>query len=95
MNYQVLASIDELKWFYDHVVMKPQINESYSMVFVCRHKKLTKEEQETIGLTRKEAEFLATQSIRLGKVKDAFQEPEWTFDRFQKAVKRFQVDKYR
>ena len=94
MNYQVLASIDELKWFYDHVVMKPQINESYSMVFVCRHKKLTKEEQETIGLTRKEAEFLATQSIRLGKVKDAFQEPEWTFDRFQKAVKRFQVDKY-
>lgn len=94
MNYQVLASIDELKWFYDHVVMKPQINESYSMVFVCRHKKLTKEEQETIGLTRKEAEFLATQSIRLGKVKDAFQEPEWTFDRFQKAIKRFQVDKY-
>lgn len=94
MNYQVLANIDELKWFYDHVVMKPQINESYSMVFVCRHKKLTKEEQETIGLTRKEAEFLATQSIRLGKVKDAFQEPEWTFDRFQKAVKKFQVDKY-
>ena len=71
MNYQVLASIDELKWFYDHVVMEPQINESYSMVFVCRHKKLTKEEQETIGLTRKEAEFLATQSIRLGKVKDS------------------------
>lgn len=94
MNYQVLASTEELKWFYDHVVMKPQINESYSMVFVCRHKKLTKEEQEIIGLTRKEAEFLATQSIRLGKVKDAFQEPEWTFDRFQKAVKRFQVDKY-
>lgn len=94
MNYQVLANIEELKWFYDHAVMKPQINESYSMVFVCRHKKLTKEEQETIGLTRKEAEFLATQSIRLGKVKDAFQEPEWTFDRFQKAVKRFQVDKY-
>lgn len=94
MNYQVLANIDELKWFYDHVIMKPQINESYSMVFVCRHKKLTKEEQETIGLTRKEAEFLATQSIRLGKVKDAFQEPEWTFDRFQKAVKKFQVDKY-
>lgn len=94
MNYQVLASTEELKWFYDHVVMKPQINESYSMVFVCRHKKLTKEEQESIGLTRKEAEFLSTQSIRLGKVKDAFQEPEWTFDRFQKAVKRFQVDKY-
>ena len=94
MNYQVLANTDELKWFYDHVVIKPQINESYSMVFVCRHKKLTKEEQETISLTRKEAEFLSTQSIRLGKVKDAFQEPEWTFDRFQKAVKRFQVDKY-
>lgn len=95
--YQMIADINELKWFFEHVVMKPQVNESYSMVFVSRHKKLTKEEQETIGLTRKESEFLATQSIRLGKFKDALyidEENNWTFDNFLKRVRRFNVDKY-
>lgn len=94
--YQVIADENELKWFFDHVIQKPQVNESYSMVFVSRHKKLTKEEQETFGLTRKESEFLATQSIRLGKFKDALyidEENNWTFDNFLKRVKRFNVDK--
>jgi hypothetical protein len=50
--YQVISDVNELKWFYDHVIQKPQVNESYSMVFVSRHKKLTKEEQATYGLTR-------------------------------------------
>ena len=38
------------------------------MVFVSRHKKLTKEEQETIGLTRKESEFLSVQVVRAPKI---------------------------
>ena len=42
--YKVVASVDELKWFFDNVIQKPAVNESYSMVFVCRHKKLSKEE---------------------------------------------------
>lgn len=93
--YQMIADVDELKWFFDHVIQKPQVNESYSMVFVCRHKKLTAEERETLGLTRKESEFLSTQTIRLGKFKDALyidEDNNWTFDNFLKRVKRFNVD---
>ena len=94
--YQMIADENELKWFFEHVVMKPQVNESYSAVFVSRHKKLTKEEQETIGLTRKESEFLATQTFRLGKFKDALyidEDNNWTFENFLKRIKRFNVDK--
>ena len=95
--YQMIADVNELKWFFDHVIQKPQVNESYSAVFVSRHKKLTKEEQEEVGLTRKEAEFLATQTFRLGSFKDALyidEENNWTFDRFLQRVRRFNVDKY-
>ena len=95
--YQVISDVNELKWFYDHVIQKPQVNESYSMVFVSRHKKLTKEEQATYGLTRKESEFLSTQSVRLGKFKDALyidEDNNWTFESFLKRVRRFNVDKY-
>lgn len=94
--YQMIADTAELKWFFDHVIQKPKVNESYSAVFVSRHKKLTKEEQETIGLTRKEAEFLATQTFRLAGFKDALninEENSWTFDRFLQRLKRFNVDK--
>lgn len=94
--YQIIADENELRWFFDHVVQKPQVNESYSMVFVCRHKKLTKEEQKTIGLTRSQSEFLATQSVRkkafTGENADAAD--SWTFSNFLKHVKRFNVDKY-
>lgn len=95
--YNCISSIDELKWFFDQVIQKPQVNESYSAVFVSRHKKLTKEEQEEVGLTRKEAEFLATQTFRLGSFKDALYIDEannWTFDRFLQRIRRFNVDKY-
>ena len=95
--YQMIADENELRWFFEHVIEKPQVNESYSMVFVSRHKKLSKEEQKTIGLTRKESEFLATQTLRLGKFKDALyidEETNWTFENFLKRVKRFNVDKY-
>jgi len=95
--YQMIADVDELKWFFDHVIQRPQINESYSMVFVSRHKKLSKEEQETIGLTRAESEFLATQAIKLRSIKNSSEENSelrWTFDEFLKHVRRFNVDKY-
>ena len=95
--YQMIADVDELKWFFDHVIQKPLVNESYTAVFVSRHKKLTKEEQEEVGLTRKEAEFLAVQSFRNKNFKDALYQDEensWTFDRFLQRVRRFNVDKY-
>ena len=94
--YDVVADVNELKWFFDHVIQKPQINESYTAVFVSRHKKLTKEEQEDIGLTRKEAEFLAVETFRLAHFKDALHQNEennWTFERFLKHLRRLEVNK--
>lgn len=94
--YDVVADTAELKWFFDHVIQKPQINESYTAVFVSRHKKLTKEEREDIGLTRKEAEFLAVETFRLGHFKDALyqnEENNWTFDSFLKHLRRLEVNK--
>ena len=94
--YDIVADTAELKWFFDHVIQKPQINESYTAVFVSRHKKLTKEEQEDIGLTRKEAEFLAVETFRLGHFKDALHQNEennWTFERFLKHLRRLEVNK--
>ena len=40
--YRMIADINELRWFFEHVIQKPLVNESYSMVFVSRHKKLSK-----------------------------------------------------
>ena len=93
--YDIVSDIAELKWFFDHVIQKPQINESYTAVFVSRHKKLTKEEQEDIGLTRKEAEFLAVETFRLAHFKDALYQNEnnWTFDSFLKHLRRLEVNK--
>ena len=95
--YQMIASLDELKWFFDHVIQRPAVNESYSAVFVSRHKKLTDEEAKNIGLTRKEGEFLSTQTFKLRAIKDAQRkdDPEiWNFDNFVKVLRRFNVDKY-
>ena len=94
--YDVVADVNELKWFFDHIIQRPAVNESYSAVFVSRHKKLTKEQQEELGLTRKEAEFLATVTFKLRSIKDAQRkdDPEiWTFDQFLKTLRRLEVNK--
>lgn len=94
--YPVIASIEELKWFFDHVIQRPAVNESYSAVFVSRHKKLTKEQQEELGLTRKESEFLATVTFKLRAIKDAQRKDDleiWTFDQFLKTLRRLEVNK--
>lgn len=94
--YPVIASVEELNWFFDHVIQRPAVNESYSAVFVSRHKKLTKEQQEELGLTRKESEFLATVTFKLRAIKDAQRKDDqelWTFDQFLKTLRRLEVNK--
>ena len=94
--YPVIASVEELKWFFDHVIQRPAVNESYSAVFVSRHKKLTKEQREELGLTRKESEFLATVTFKLRTIKDAQRKDDqelWTFDQFLKTLRRLEVNK--
>lgn len=94
--YPVIASVEELKWFFDHVIQRPAVNESYSAVFVSRHKKLTKERREELGLTRKESEFLATVTFKSRAIKDAQRKDDqecWTFDQFLKTLRRLEVNK--
>ena len=94
--YPVIASVEELKWFFNHVIQRPAVNESYSAVFVSRHKKLTKEQREELGLTRKESEFLATVTFKLRTIKDAQRKDDqelWTFDQFLKTLRRLEVNK--
>ncbi len=94
--FNVIADEKELKWFFDHILHAPRVNESYSAVFVSRHKKLTKEEQEKFGLTRKESEFLMTQTFRVKGFKNVEtwdEDNAWTFDNFLKRVRRFEVNK--
>lgn len=94
--YNMIADEKELEWFFNHVIMKPKVNESYSAVFVSRHKKLTEEEAKEFGVTRREAEFLSTQTFRLKTVKDAskIDSPDnWNFSRFLQNLTRFNVDK--
>lgn len=86
-TYSVIADEKELEWFFNHVIQKPNINESYLACFVCRHKKLTDEEKLTIGLSRRNAEFLAHQSFRLNS------KQEWKFRNFLQTLKRFEVNK--
>lgn len=95
--YQMISDTNELKWFFDHVIQKPHVNESYSAVFVSRHKKLTDEEAAEFGITRKDAEFLATVTFKMRNVKDASMKDDpslWTYEQFEQRVRRFNVDKY-
>ena len=47
-NYKFLADENELKWFFDHVITKPQEGESYLMCLASRAKKVSMEERARI-----------------------------------------------
>lgn len=52
--YDVIADIDELKWFYDHVVVKPEQGESLMICHSARRKHCTPEEIQELQLGRAE-----------------------------------------
>ncbi len=94
--YQMIADETELKWFFDNVLQKPMITESYAAVFVARFKKLSEEERAEVGISKREAEFMATQTFRVKKIHDLADlqaDDGWTFENFKKHVHRFNVDK--
>ena len=41
-TYQIIADEKELRWFFDHVIRKPEVYESYAFCLSHRSKKLTK-----------------------------------------------------
>lgn len=95
-SYNVIADIEELKWFFDNILVKPQMHESYAAVFCARYKKLTDEERAEVGISKRDAEFMATQTFRVRKFHNAadFEKDDgWNFDNFIKHLRRFNVDK--
>lgn len=53
-SYKFVASENELRWFFDHVIEKPEPNESYLMCISSRAKKVDPEERKRIQLGRGE-----------------------------------------
>ena len=95
-RYEVIADVEELKWFFDNILVKPQMHESYAAVFCARYKKLTNEERANVGISKRDAEFMATQTFRVKKFHSAADLAEydgWDFQNFIKHLKRFNVDK--
>lgn len=95
-SYNVIADVEELKWFFDNILVKPQMHESYAAVFCARYKKLTEEERAEVGISKRDAEFMATQTFRVRKFHNAadFEKDDgWNFDNFIKHLRRFNVDK--
>lgn len=94
--YQMIADPEEVKWFFENVLQKPMIQESYAAVFVARFKKLSTEERTEVGISKRDAEFMATQTFRVKKIHDLADlraDDGWTFENFLKRLKRFNVDK--
>ena len=94
-RYEVIADEKELKWFFDNIIQKPLVHESYSAVFCARYKKLTDEERANIGIAKRDAEFMATQTFRIRKFHNAADlatDDGWTFANFVKHLRRFNVD---
>jgi hypothetical protein len=95
-RYEVIADVEELKWFFDNIIVKPQMHESYAAVFCARYKKLTDDERAEVGISKKDAEFMATQTFRVKKfhnAADLAEDDGWDFQNFIKHLRRFNVDK--
>lgn len=60
---------------------------------MARHKKLTREERETLGMTGRESEFLKVETMRSSKIKSTDEESKFTFNNFLRHIKRFNVYK--
>ena len=94
--YKMIADPAEIEWFFNNVLQKPMINESYAAVFVARFKKLSGDERAEVGVSKREAEFMATQTFRIKKIhdlNDMLEDDGWDFVNFMKKLRRFNVDK--
>ena len=95
--FDVIGDEKELYWFFKHILKKPNINESYSLILSARFKKLTEEEKNTYGISRKTAEFLRTEIVKNKTFHNEDYEKEkdnlWTWEHFLKSVYKLNCDK--
>jgi hypothetical protein len=60
--YEIVKDENEMKWFFDHIISKPEAYESYMVCLSARSKKLTSEERAVYQLGR--GEMMRTEIIR-------------------------------
>ena len=82
-NYKFLGDEAELKWFFDHIIEKPELNESYLMCISSRAKKVDPEERARIKLGRGEM-------MRENVVTSRGKEKLWDFNWFKSFVYRYE-----
>lgn len=83
-HYKLVADMNELEWFFNHVIVKPNFDEAYAFCMSSRHKKLTKEERQELG-QGPEDEMLDPQVVFPGK------HDEWDFNRWVKGILKYEV----
>lgn len=86
--YNMVLNEDELHWFFDHIIEKPEPSESYMVCLACRGKKLTDEEREYTKVGSR-GEMMREELIR---TKGGLAR-EWNFDIFKQAFYRYNCDK--
>lgn len=86
--YNMVLNEDELRWFFDHIIEKPEPQESYMVCLACRGKKLTEDEREYTKVGSR-GEMMREELIRTkGGLKQ-----EWNFDIYKQAFYRYNCDK--
>jgi len=84
--YNVIADIEELKYFFDNYLVKPLDGESLMAVHSARAKKLTEKERKNTGLNR--AEMFHTEISKKRRDK------EYTWKDFLSFISKFETNKY-
>lgn len=82
-NYKFVGDVNEIKWFFDHIVEKPEINESYLMCISSRAKKVSPEERVRIQLGRGE---MMREQVLVPRGKEQL----WTFENFLSYFYRYE-----
>lgn len=84
--YKFVSDENELKWFFDHVVEKPALDESYMMCLSARNKKLDEQERLVYNLGRGE---MMREEIVAPRSKSKL----WDFNIFKSSVYRYECRK--
>lgn len=83
--YKVIGDINELKYFYDNVLVKPEFGESIMICHSARAKKLSEEEKKTLCLGRSEMFHTEISKKRIDE--------EYTWIDFLSLVSKLEVNK--
>lgn len=86
-TYKVIADLDELKWFYDHILVHPRDGESYMICHSARSKKLNDDERNKYGVGKR-GEMFHTE------VTKKFKDKPYEWMNFLSCISKFEVNKF-